>query len=70
MSEKPATEGGAASAQPISQELLEILACPACKTPVRLVKDGQALKCDTCHRVYAIKDDIPIMLIDEATVEP
>jgi len=42
---------------PIDAELLEILACPACRTPVRLVKDGTALKCDTCHRVYAIKDD-------------
>jgi uncharacterized protein len=55
---------------PVDPELLEILACPACKTPVRLVKDGAALKCDACHRVYPIKDDIPVMLIDEATVEP
>ena len=54
---------------PVDPELLEILACPACKTPVRLVKDGTALKCDTCHRVYAIKDDIPVMLIDEATID-
>ena len=42
------------------------LVCPECKTPVRLVKDGAGLKCDTCHRVYPIKDDIPVMLIDEA----
>lgn len=55
---------------PVDPELLDILACPACKTPVRLVKDGTALKCDQCHRVYPIKDDIPVMLIDEATVEP
>jgi uncharacterized protein YbaR (Trm112 family) len=55
---------------PIDAELLEILACPNCKTPVALVKDGTALKCGTCHRVYPIKDDIPVMLIDEATVEP
>jgi uncharacterized protein YbaR (Trm112 family) len=55
---------------PVDPELLEILACPACKTPVRLVKNGTALKCDQCHRVYPIKDDIPVMLIDEATVEP
>ncbi len=54
---------------PVDPELLEILACPACKTPVVLVHDGQALKCNACHRVYAIKDDIPIMLIDEATIE-
>ena len=49
----------------IDAELLEILACPNCKTPVKLVKNGTALKCDTCHRVYPIKDDIPVMLIDE-----
>jgi uncharacterized protein YbaR (Trm112 family) len=55
---------------PIDQELLEILACPKCKTPVKLVKNGAGLKCETCKRVYPIKDDIPVMLIDEATVEP
>ena len=53
----------------IDPELLEILACPNCKTPVKLVKSDTALKCDTCKRVYAIKDDIPVMLIDEAVVE-
>ena len=47
---------------PVDPELLEILACPACKTPVKLVKDGTALKCNQCHRVYPIKDDIPVML--------
>jgi uncharacterized protein YbaR (Trm112 family) len=50
----------------VDPELLEILACPNCLTPVTLVKNGAALKCATCKRVYAIKDDIPIMLIDEA----
>src|SRR6185503_18435800 len=53
----------------VDPELLEILACPKCKTPVALVKDGTALKCANCKRVYPIKDDIPIMLIDEATIE-
>ena len=32
-------------------------------------EDGTALKCGSCHRVYPIKDDIPVMLIDEATIE-
>ena len=50
----------------IHPELLEILACPVCKTPVKLVKDDTALECGDCHRVYPIRDDIPIMLIDEA----
>ena len=34
-----------------------------------LVHDGAGLKCDTCHRVYPIKDDIPVMLVDEASIE-
>ncbi|HEY7055679.1 MAG TPA: Trm112 family protein, partial [Vicinamibacterales bacterium] len=54
----------------VDQELLEILACPKCKIKVDLVKDGTALKCPQCRRVYPIKDDIPVMLIDEATIEP
>jgi len=53
----------------VSQELLEILACPACKAPVELKPDGSALKCVECKRVYPIRDDIPVMLIDEATIE-
>ncbi len=50
----------------ISQDLLEILACPACKAKVELKPDGSALKCVDCRRVYPIRDDIPVMLIDEA----
>jgi uncharacterized protein YbaR (Trm112 family) len=53
----------------LDAELLEILACPNCKTPVTLVHNGAGLKCNTCYRVYPIKDDIPVMLIDEATIE-
>jgi hypothetical protein len=51
----------------ISQELLEILACPACKAEVRLTPDQQGLECIECHRIYPIRDDIPVMLIDQAT---
>lgn len=53
----------------ISPDLLEILACPACKAKVELKPDGSGLKCVACHRVYPIRDDIPVMLIDEATIE-
>lgn len=53
----------------VDQELLEILACPECKTKVELVKNGTALKCPQCRRVFPIKDDIPVMLLDEATIE-
>lgn len=53
----------------ISQDLLEILACPACKAKVELKTDGRGLRCVQCKRVYPIRDDIPVMLIEEATVE-
>jgi len=53
----------------ISQDLLEILACPACKAKVELTADGNGLKCVECRRVYPIRDDIPVMLVDEATIE-
>ena len=53
----------------LSQDLLDILACPACKATVELKPNGSALKCVACKRVYPIRDDIPVMLIDEATVE-
>lgn len=53
----------------ISQELLDILACPACKADVKVTDDGKGLKCVNCRRVYPIRDDIPVMLIEEATIE-
>lgn len=55
---------------PISQELLDILVCPECKTPVKLTADGAGLKCSTCRRIYPIKDDIPVMLPEEARTSP
>ena len=48
----------------IDKELLDILACPACKADVKL--EGDRIVCTKCARRYPIKDDIPIMLIDEA----
>ncbi len=48
----------------ISPELLEVLACPACKTPVEPVGESWLL-CGACGRKYPVKDDIPIMLIEE-----
>ena len=50
----------------IDPELLEILACPQCKGDIRLKDDESGLICDSCKLMYSIKDDIPIMLIDEA----
>lgn len=50
----------------VSQELLDILVCPACKTDLALVNDVW-LVCQNadCQRKYPIRDDIPVMLIEE-----
>jgi uncharacterized protein YbaR (Trm112 family) len=53
----------------VSKDLLEILVCPLCKAAVNLKPDGSGLKCIQCHRVYPIRDDIPVMLVDEAKIE-
>lgn len=50
----------------ISQELLNILACPKCKGEIHLNPAGDGLICEACRLMYPIKDDIPIMLIDGA----
>lgn len=50
----------------LSKELLEILVCPKCKTAVSLTAKEDGLACRECKLVYPIKDDIPVMLIDEA----
>jgi histidinol-phosphate phosphatase family protein len=50
----------------IKKELLDILACPKCKGAIVLTKKGDGLICKSCKLVYPIKDDIPVMLIDEA----
>jgi uncharacterized protein len=54
----------------ISEDLLEILVCPVCKAKVVLKEDGSGLKCVQCNRVYPVRDDIPVMLVDQATIEP
>jgi uncharacterized protein YbaR (Trm112 family) len=54
----------------ISPSLLAVLACPVCRGDVRLTADEKGLKCVSCQRVYPIKDDIPVMIVDEAVVEP
>ncbi|NIO09913.1 MAG: Trm112 family protein [Deltaproteobacteria bacterium] len=50
----------------INQDLLDILACPKCKGTIHLNDAGDGLICDSCRLMYPIKDDIPVMLIDEA----
>jgi uncharacterized protein YbaR (Trm112 family) len=55
-----------AMSMPISQELLEILACPKCKGEIHLNPTDDGLVCDRCRLMYPIREDIPVMLIDEA----
>ena len=50
----------------INQELLDILACPQCKEGVKINEKGDELICEKCRLVYEIRDDIPVMLVDEA----
>ena len=50
----------------LDPELLAIMACPKCKGEIHLSPKKDGLVCDTCQLMYPIKDDIPVMLIDEA----
>lgn len=50
----------------VSKELLEILVCPKCKGQVQLNETQDGLICEACKLLYEIKEDIPIMLIDQA----
>lgn len=53
----------------ISAELLEIMVCPACRAKLEFKPDKSGLRCVSCHRLYPVRDDIPVMLIDEATID-
>ena len=50
----------------MDKTLLEILACPSCKGSLDYMKAQQELVCPTCRLAYPIRDDIPVMLSDEA----
>jgi uncharacterized protein YbaR (Trm112 family) len=51
---------------PVRTELMEILACPKCKQAVELAAEGDYILCNGCQLRYPVRDDIPVMLIDEA----
>lgn len=53
----------------IPKYALDILVCPVCKAKVELLSDGSGLKCVSCHRVYPVRDEIPVMLPEEAKIE-
>jgi hypothetical protein len=48
----------------INESLLKVLACPSCKTEIEFVRESW-LVCNSCDRKYPIKNDIPVMLIEE-----
>lgn len=50
----------------LDPQLLEILVCPKCKGDLEYRSEKNELVCHTCRLVYEVRDDIPIMLIDEA----
>ena len=52
----------------INKELLDILACPKCKGQVELTERADGLVCKSCQLLYEIRDDIPVMLEEEARV--
>jgi uncharacterized protein len=51
---------------PINKELLEILACPKCKGELELKADESGLVCSACKVLYPIREEIPILLVEEA----
>ncbi len=53
----------------IPQDLLEILVCPECKQRLVYRAESDTLKCNQCRRVFPIHDGIPVLLLDQATVE-
>jgi uncharacterized protein YbaR (Trm112 family) len=55
----------------LSPELLEILVCPKCKSKVELTADASGLRCTSpeCRLVYPIREEIPVMLVEEAKPE-
>lgn len=50
----------------MDKKLLEILACPSCKSSLVYAQEEQELVCIPCRLAYTVRDDIPIMLINEA----
>ena len=55
---------------PVNPELLEILVCPQCKGELQVTPNQDALNCQACRLQYAIRDDIPNMLIQDARPLP
>ena len=50
----------------VHPDLLKMLVCPVCKASLSPVDEDQGLECSECHRIYPVRDDIPVMLVSEA----
>ena len=53
----------------VDPELLARLVCPVCRTPVKQLVEREALRCETCRRIYSMRDGIPVMLPEEAIID-
>ncbi|MGD9008711.1 MAG: Trm112 family protein [Desulfobacteraceae bacterium] len=51
---------------PVNPELMEILVCPKCQGPIYLESSQKGIICDNCRLRYEVRDNIPIMLIEQA----
>lgn len=49
----------------LSKDLLDILCCPKCKQDLAYSAEQSTLTCTNCGKVYEVKNDIPIMLVDD-----
>jgi uncharacterized protein YbaR (Trm112 family) len=54
----------------IPAELLDMLVCPVCKKPLVLKVDPEVLTCTECGRGYPVRDGIPVLLVNQATMDP
>lgn len=51
---------------PLAEEIISILACPKCRGDLNLVADGSGLLCKACNLVYPVRNDVPVLLIEDA----
>jgi uncharacterized protein YbaR (Trm112 family) len=67
-SRKQMLESHAERPMKLPKYALDILVCPVCKTKVELLSDESGLKCESCRRIYPVRDEIPVMLPEEAKI--
>ncbi|HUL33290.1 MAG TPA: Trm112 family protein [Candidatus Eisenbacteria bacterium] len=54
----------------VPRHCLDILVCPECKRPLSLFEDESGFRCASCKRAYPVRDGIPVLLVEEATIAP